>query len=121
MKLKILGSSSAGNGYVFDNGKEALLVECGVSYRGIQKAVDFDIARIKGCLVSHEHGDHAKHIDKLLKARIRCYMSKGTADVLRLNNNALVRQVRELETYQLGGFKIKGFSVQIPGTFKHID
>lgn len=112
MKLKILGSSSAGNGYVFDNGKEALLVECGVPYRGIQKAVDFDIARIKGCLVSHEHGDHAKHIDKLLKARIRCYMSKGTADVLRLNNNALVRQVRELETYQLGGFKIKGFSVQ---------
>ena len=112
MKLKILGSSSAGNAYVFDNGKEALLVECGMPYRSIQKSVDFDISRIRGCVISHEHGDHAKHVHKVLDARIPCYMSAGTATALRLNGNTLVRQTEEFKAYQLGGFTIQGFSVQ---------
>lgn len=112
MKLKILGSSSAGNGYVFDNGKEALLVECGMSYKSIQKAVNFDISRFVGAIISHEHGDHSKHVHKVLDARIPCYMSAGTATALRLNGNTLVRQTEEFKAYQLGGFTIQGFSVQ---------
>lgn len=112
MKLKILGSSSAGNGYVFDNGKEALLVECGMPYKSIQKVVNFEISRFVGAIVSHEHGDHAKHIHKVLDARIPCYMSAGTATALRLNDNALVRQTDEFKAYRLGGFTIQGFSVQ---------
>lgn len=112
MKLKILGSSSAGNGYVFDNGKEALLVECGMPYKSIQKAVNFDISRFVGAIVSHEHGDHAKHIHKVLDARIPCYMSAGTAIALRLDGNALVQQTEEFKSYRLGGFTIQGFSVQ---------
>lgn len=112
MKLKILGSSSAGNAYVFDSGKEALLVECGMPYRSIQKAVDFDISRIVGAIVSHEHGDHAGHIHKVLEARIPCYMSRGTATALRLDDNALVRHTEEFKAYQIGGFTIQGFSVQ---------
>lgn len=112
MKLKVLGSSSAGNGYVFDSGKEALLVECGMPYRSIQKAVDFDISRIVGAIVSHEHGDHAKHVQKVLDAHIPCYMSAGTATALRLNDNVLVRQAEEFKAYQIGGFTIQCFSVQ---------
>ena len=112
MKLKILGSSSAGNAYVFDNGKEALLVECGMPYKSIQKSVDFDISRIRGCVISHEHGDHAKHVQKVLDARIPCYMSDGTAEALKIRSNALVRRTEEFKPYQLGGFTIQGFSVQ---------
>lgn len=112
MKLKILGSSSAGNGYVFDNGKEALLVECGMPYKSIQKAVNFDISRFVGAIISHEHGDHAKHVHKVLDTRIPCYMSAGTATALRLDDNVLVRQTEEFKAYRLGGFTIQGFSVQ---------
>lgn len=112
MKLKVLGSSSNGNGYILDNGTEALLIECGVPFQGVQKAVDFDIARIVGCLVSHEHGDHAKHVQKVLDARIPCYMSAGTATALRIDDNALVRHTEEFKAYRLGGFTIQGFSVQ---------
>lgn len=112
MQLKILGSSSAGNGYVFDNGKEALLVECGMPYRSIQKSVDFDISRIRGCVISHEHGDHAKHVQKVLDARIPCYISAGTATALRIDDNTLVRHTEEFKAYRLGGFTIQGFSVQ---------
>ena len=112
MKLTILGSSSAGNAYVLDNGHEALLVECGMPYRSIQKSVDFDISRIRGCVISHEHSDHAKHVQKVLDARIPCYMSDGTAEALKIRSNALVRRTEEFKPYQLGGFTIQGFSVQ---------
>lgn len=112
MKLKILGSSSAGNGYLFDNGKEALLVECGMPYRMICEAVGFDLGRIAGAIVSHEHGDHARHIGKVLQMRIPCYMSTGTAKALSLEEHALVIHIEEGKTYRIGGFTIRGFAVE---------
>lgn len=112
MELKILGSSSSGNCYILDNGKEALLIECGMTYKSIQKSVDFDISRIIGCVISHEHSDHAKHVHRVLDARIPCYMSNGTAKALKVENNPLVNRTDELKTYKLGGFTIQGFSVQ---------
>lgn len=78
MELKILGSSSKGNCYILDNGKEALVIECGISFNEVQKAVNFDISRIKGAIVSHEHGDHAKYVENFIQARIPVYMSTGT-------------------------------------------
>ena len=112
MKLKVLGSSSAGNGYVFDNGNEALLVECGVAFTHIQKAVDFNVSRFVGALVSHEHGDHTSQIKKVLDARIKCYMSAGTAKALKIEANALVVSVEECKMYKIGNFTVQPFSVQ---------
>lgn len=112
MHLKILGSSSAGNGYLFDNGTEALLVECGMPYGSIQRAVDFDISRLVGAVVSHEHGDHARHVGRVLHARIPCYMSEGTARSLTLDNTGLIKCIRPFDIHRLGGFTVKGFPVE---------
>lgn len=112
MKLKILGSSSRGNGYILDNGTEALLIECGVPFQGVQKAVNFDVHRIVGCVISHEHGDHAKHVQKVLDSRIPCYSSAGTATALGLSNNPLVVCMDSNKPYCVGGFKVMGFDVQ---------
>lgn len=112
MKLTILGSSSAGNCYLLDNGKESLLVECGVSYKSIAKVRDFDVRRVKGCIISHEHGDHIKGSAKVLEACIPCYMSVGAAKALGLENNHLVTTIQPMKPYRLGGFTIQGFDVQ---------
>ena len=40
MKLKILGSSSEGNCYILENDKEALILEAGVSFGKVKKALD---------------------------------------------------------------------------------
>lgn len=113
MELKILGSSSAGNCYVFDNGKEALVVECGISFKEVKKAVNFDISRIVGCLVSHEHGDHAKEVQKFIDARIPVYMSSGTAESLSLNkNNRLLATMVDCGIYHVGNFTVQAFNVQ---------
>lgn len=112
MELKILGSSSAGNCYVFDNGKEALVVECGIAFNKVKEAVKFDIKRICGALVSHEHGDHAKEVGKFLNARIPVYMSSGTAESLNLANSHISQMMVECGIYHVGNFKVQPFSTQ---------
>lgn len=79
MELTVLGSSSKGNCYILQNDTEALVIECGVSLLEVKKAVGFNISKIVGVLVSHEHGDHAKYVCQFSDARIAVYMSRGTA------------------------------------------
>ena len=112
MELKILGSSSKGNCYLLDNGKECLMIECGIPFKDVQKALNFDISRICGVLISHEHGDHAKHVQKCLDSRISVYASQGTLGTLNLTGNALVHPMVELQIYQIGDFRIQPFATQ---------
>lgn len=111
MELKVLGSSSKGNCYLLDNGKECLMIECGVAFKDVQKAVNFDISRICGAIVSHEHGDHAKHVQKALDAQIPVWMSNGTRDALNLQSS-LLNTMSELGIYNIGKFKVQPFKVQ---------
>jgi len=64
MELIVVGSSSDGNGYVLQNDDEALIIECGRPFSEIKKAVGYNISKIVGAVVSHEHGDHAKYLNQ---------------------------------------------------------
>jgi phosphoribosyl 1,2-cyclic phosphodiesterase len=117
MELKILGSSSAGNCYVFDNGKEALVVECGISFQEVKKAVNFDISRIVGCLISHEHGDHAKHVQSVLNVRIPVFASMGTIHALGIvpmceKPKFYPIGLKANEQQRIGNFMVLPFNVQ---------
>lgn len=112
MKLAVLGSSSRGNGYLLDNGKEALLIECGCNFDKVKKVLNGDILRLCGAIVSHEHGDHAKHLPQVLGACIPCYMSKGTAEALKIQDNHFCKQIGTQKAVGIGGFTIQAFDVQ---------
>ena len=77
-----LASSSHGNAYLLDDGRTCLLIECGVSYKKLQKLTGFDTTGVVGCLVSHEHKDHAGCYEQLIKNGVPVYASKGTAEAL---------------------------------------
>lgn len=113
MELKILGSSSAGNCYVFDNGMEALILECGISFEDVKRSVNFDISRIVGCVVSHEHGDHAKEVQKFLNAHIPVHASAGTIKAIKVKSNSqMLNPIEANKPFTLGNFKILAFDVQ---------
>lgn len=112
MELRIIGSSSAGNAYLLDNGNESLLIECGCRWASILKRADFAVSRIRGAIISHEHGDHAGAIKNAVKSQINVFSSKGTFDALQMPASRLVHPVTELDTFQVGGFRIKPFDVQ---------
>lgn len=70
MKLTCLGSGSAGNCFLLHNEIECLVIEAGIPFKEVKKVLDFNISRITGVVVSHEHGDHAKYLHEYFKGGI---------------------------------------------------
>ncbi len=57
-----LASGSSGNALVLQYGADALLLDCGLPQRSIERALrqsEIDPATLRGVLLTHEHGDHA--------------------------------------------------------------
>ena len=81
MKLTVFGSSSAGNAYAleFDDG-QILLLESGLPYTNVYGAFPDRWKDIIGCLVTHEHGDHAKFAKDYDNNGISIYGSIGTME-----------------------------------------
>lgn len=116
MELTVLGSGSSGNCYLLHNKNECLVIEAGISFKEVKKALDFNISKIVGVLVSHEHGDHAKHVKEYLKAGIGVYTSLGTYSSLGVDPLHMFRPLTTDNYIQLGGFVIKPFDVEHDAT-----
>jgi len=107
MELKVLGSSSKGNCYFLQNENETLIIECGVPVFDIKKELDFDFLKVKGCIISHEHGDHASSVRDLQKLGIDVFASNGTLKVLKVKG----KKLKHLQMTKIGNFKIMPFNV----------
>ncbi|EOV2287374.1 MBL fold metallo-hydrolase [Listeria monocytogenes] len=84
MKIKTIASGSKGNAYVISSGRSQLLIECGINFDKIRKALNFDLSTVEGCLISHEHGDHVAGVKKMLRtSNIKLCASEGTLSVLK--------------------------------------
>ena len=73
MKLKVLGSGSSGNCYILESDTEALIIEAGVRFKDVKVALDFNVSKIMGVVISHSHGDHAKYVSEYEKAGISVF------------------------------------------------
>lgn len=56
MFLHILNSGSQGNGYIVGDEKEQLIIEVGMPFKEVEKALNFNLSGARGVLISHEHG-----------------------------------------------------------------
>lgn len=81
--VKCLASGSAGNSYAVDDGESVLLLEAGIQKNKILSGYADRLARVAGCLVTHEHTDHAKAAVQLTDCGIDVYASQGTLDAIR--------------------------------------
>lgn len=111
MQMKVLGSSSKGNCYILDNGEEALVIECGLPYSYVQRAMCYDMGRICGVLVSHEHGDHAKHAKEYAKRMHTVLTAQETADAIGIGKYEYLRPLTEDVAVRVGKFAVKAFRV----------
>ena len=111
MTFSQYASSSAGNLYTLSNNTEQIIIEAGIPFREIQKALRFSLGGFSGCLITHEHQDHAKAAKDLLKAGVDVYMSKGTADALNLKSYRL-HIIESGKQFKIGGFSIMPFSIE---------
>lgn len=111
MELHVLNSNSSGNGYLLMNEDSCLILEAGVPLAKAKKAFDFEIEKVCGLLLSHEHGDHAKYVQQYLDAGIKVFTSKGTMDALELYHWNWMA-VRAQEELRIGPFLIIPFKVE---------
>ena len=113
MKFRCLGSGSSGNCYILENDSEALIIESGIPFMTVKKALDFNINKIVGVLVSHQHLDHAKYSAEYEKAGI---------PVFKPYESDIERQVRTYGEFVIKSFPLVhdipccGFLIQHPET-----
>lgn len=107
MTFTSLASSSHGNCYVANDGETAILIECGISFRRIKKELGFDLSAIRGCLVSHEHKDHAKSVMDMIKSGVEVFASEETAEAL---DCTLITPVEAGVQFQIGSLEIVPFA-----------
>lgn len=118
MKLRVLGSSSSGNCYLLQSETtgEVLALEAGIRFDRVKHALDFDIGRIVGCCITHEHGDHAKYARDFLQAYIPVYMSVGTCQALSLQRYQHLYTLKPMQQQRAGSFLVMPFPVQHDAT-----
>lgn len=112
MVVRILGSSSGGNCYLFDAGGECLVVELGIGFDRVKRALGYDVGRIAGAIVTHEHGDHAGHVREALKCGLRVYALESVFKGSSLLEKAFARVIQPMRGYLIGGFKCFAFPVE---------
>ena len=70
MVLKVLGSSSSGNCYILESDTEALIIEAGLPFMEVKKALNFNVRKIKAVIITHIHSDHHLHWYEYARAGI---------------------------------------------------
>lgn len=109
MKLITIGSNSAGNSYALDAGGEILLLEAGMKMADVKRAIDFRLQDVVGCLVTHEHGDHAKYATEYAKFGVEILGPKAIEEKKQFPfgkyNTLIVERIK-----QIGSFRVVPFA-----------
>lgn len=112
MIFQSLASSSSGNAYLVSDDHTCILIECGLSHKKLQQAAAFKLTSLSGCLVSHEHKDHAHCVEKILASGVPVYLSQGTAAALELPEKLLdlATEMESGKQFNIGSIDIVPFS-----------
>lgn len=103
MRVQVIASGSGGNAYALhQEGAAPLLLEAGIPYKRLQVALRHQVSSLAGCLVSHEHGDHAMSVERLMRAGVDVYATGGTFDALGLTGHR-AHPITALEPFDVGG------------------
>lgn len=101
MKLRVLGSGSSGNCYLLENDTECLVIEAGIPFKAVKKALGFNVSKIVGVIVSHSHKDHAGYCEEYIRAGIPVFQLTGKEklfrECVRCFGNFWIRAVENLD------------------------
>lgn len=113
MIFKTIGSGSSGNAYVLEcDGHAPLLLELGLPWKTMSRALGGEASKAAGALVGHAHQDHCRAALDAAKAGLDVYLSPGTFRSLSVPDE-LRRRFRNVlgGTVEVGSWKVKAFAV----------
>jgi len=110
MNLKVLGTGSKGNCYLFtDNNGESIMIECGVPWKEILKGIDFDPSNLLACFISHGHGDHSKSHKYVADLGVDIYCSKECGEQINAYHFVILENNMH---YRLGDYIVNSFDLK---------
>lgn len=109
MKLICIGSSSKGNAYALEAENEILLLEAGCSISEVKKVINWQIGKVIGCIVTHQHGDHIGRIRDYCNAGIPIYTNDETVEFIETIYGEKVIGILEFQKFNIGGFTVQPF------------
>lgn len=112
LTLYVVASSSRGNCYLLYNPDECLIIEAGVPFKELNRLLFFDLKNVVGCVVSHEHGDHACRMDEYLKYGITCRASAGTIRNVKYTSKRLPLIIEHGVSCKVGNFSVLPFNTE---------
>ena len=108
MRIAVLASGSSGNATVIEAAESAILIDCGLSVRRLEQRAEelnFDLTRLAGVAVTHEHGDHIGGVGALARRyKLPVYMTHGTrvASSFDDQHGVEIREISPHESFPLG-------------------
>lgn len=113
MTFHIIGSNSSGNSYILQGETASLLIEAGLPLKEVKKCLEFDLSKIKGCLISHCHGDHAKYASEYMRNGIDVCASLGTLNTFdKVLNTHRMRVMQAQKKYEVSEFIVMPFAIE---------
>ena len=108
VRLICVGSSSLGNSYALDDGKEILLIEAGCKMTEVKRSIDFRLSDVVGCFCTHCHSDHAKYATEYAKFGVNVY---GPEDIAKKKDFPFGKfmSLTESITKKIGSFSVTPF------------
>ena len=100
MKIDVIATGSTGNAYFVSDGDTGVLLDCGIKYKEIERAMGYvGINKISGVLVSHAHCDHSLAAAKMAQNGFEIAMAEETAKQLDLSDMPNVWTVKPSKLY----------------------
>lgn len=106
MRLNVLGSDSNGNCYVLQNDKEALIIEAGVRFSEVKKALKWQLSKVVGAVITHEHNDHAKYARDFVSNGITVLALPSVFKAKGIDSLSFRKEIEPMHGYIVGGFKV---------------
>ncbi len=112
-----INSGSNGNCYYVGNGREAVLIDAGLSCRETEKRMKrlgLRMDKVKALFISHEHGDHIKGVEGILsKYKLPLFITQSTFLHSRLRiDESLIKTFKPYEPIIVGGLSVIAFPKQ---------
>lgn len=111
MLVKTTSTGSKGNNYALISVEDVLLLECGVPAKDMLKTIDYQTSKVVGCLLSHEHGDHAKYIKQYMQYGVKVYGSDEVQSNIELIYGEKIEGIKRMNRKKLGSFSVIPFRV----------
>lgn len=117
IQMAVLGSGSGGNATLVRCGETCILVDAGLSAKQLvlrMESLGVSPDELDGILVTHEHSDHARGIDVLLRKRdIPVFANAFTREALEYKMKSEIpwRVFRSGQNFQLGELNVCSFCI----------